>query len=839
MTGPADPLPTPGVTAPLEFQPPDAVAVSERLSLLFEGEQVIYFAFTVPIASHRADDKRARNFCMAQCASVQLASQAELARAFELHPRTVLRAVQRLQSEGQSAFAKPFKLRRRHGIEDPELLRQAAQMLADGSSLRATARALELCYSTLRTYKLKGLLPQVEAAGQPQAELVAEPQAEPSGEPQAEPADEPQAEPAAEPTPGPSDPATAGSQTPPTSAEAPLSTLAAAAGGTSATPAMLHREERNRRDAQTPQGRATHDRQGRLLASLGKLGEAQPDFAQPASAVAGGGVLTALPALLAEGLLAHSGQLSLPAGFYGVRSILLTLAFLLLLRVRNAERLGYQQPGEWGHLLGLDRCPCPRTLRRRLRQLAQPEAVAGWRAALAQHWADENPDAVATLFVDGHVKVYTGHGRLPKQFVPRQKLCLPAATSYWVGALGGAPLLCLHKALDSSLVRELRERIVPQLEEWGLAGADSASDQEPRLTLVFDRAGWSPALFAALRRKGIAVISWHKGAQPEQWPRDEFQAQRFAVPGPLGAVQLEGWAAERKLELGKHGELREIRFWIERRRPQTGRSGQPRKPLQRHGEPGPGQRQPALVTTHPSLPLEEVAGLLRSRWTQENFFKYMREEFGLDTLAEHALEDVSEDEVVVNPLWRYLDNAVTKYSRKCGELHRRRAQAKRGSPAAAKLQAQLETAERRLEGLQIARRQLPRQVRVGELPANERPQALAEPLRVLLDAVRMLAYRAETRMAAALAPGLSRPETARTLIKALLCSDASLVPDAAAGTLTVRLLHQASRGQDRALLPLLQELNQTRTLYPGTQLRLVYEILPDTAASPPDRGFAA
>ncbi len=66
----------------------------------------------------------------------------------------------------------------------------------------------------------------------------------------------------------------------------------------------------------------------------------------------------------------------------------------------------------------------------------------------------------------------------------------------------------------------------------------------------------------------------------------------------------------------------------------------------------------------------------------------------------------------LQPLWRYLDNAVTKSSRRCGDLHRCRAQAKRGSAAAAKLQAQVETAERRLEGLQIARRQLPRQVRV-------------------------------------------------------------------------------------------------------------------------------
>ena len=45
--------------------------------------------------------------------------------------------------------------------------------------------------------------------------------------------------------------------------------------------------------------------------------------------------------------------------------------------------------------------------------------------------------------------------------------------------------------------------------------------------------------------------------------------------------------------------------------------------------------------------------------------------------------------------------------------------------------------------------------------------------------------------------------------------------------LTVRLLHQAPRGHDLALAPLLEELNTTRTPYPGTQLRLVCEILPN------------
>lgn len=52
----------------------------------------------------------------------------------------------------------------------------------------------------------------------------------------------------------------------------------------------------------------------------------------------------------------------------------------------------------------------------------------------------------------------------------------------------------------------------------------------------------------------------------------------------------------------------------------------------------------------------------------------------------------------------------------------------------------------------------------------------------------MIVYRVETRLAVALAPGLSRPETARTLIKGMLSSDANIVPDPSTGTLTV-LLH--------------------------------------------------
>lgn len=50
-----------------------------------------------------------------------------------------------------------------------------------------------------------------------------------------------------------------------------------------------------------------------------------------------------------------------------------------------------------------------------------------------------------------------------------------------------------------------------------------------------------------------------------------------------------------------------------------------------------------------------------SRWAQENFWKYIREEFGFDTLADHIREDVDGDEQVVNQHWRLSQNAVERW----------------------------------------------------------------------------------------------------------------------------------------------------------------------------------
>src|SRR6202451_429096 len=130
----------------------------------------------------------------------------------------------------------------------------------------------------------------------------------------------------------------------------------------------------------------------RLAASLGGLDEAAPRF-EAALDVPKGGVLLALPALLACGLLRHAGKyFRLPAGFYGLKTIFLLLAFMALARLKSIEALRYCAPGEWGKLLGLDRAPEVRTLRVKVKTLADQEQAFSWSSELCKEWMARAPE---------------------------------------------------------------------------------------------------------------------------------------------------------------------------------------------------------------------------------------------------------------------------------------------------------------------------------------------------------------------------------------------------------------------------------------------------------------
>jgi len=300
----------------------------------------------------------------------------------------------------------------------------------------------------------------------------------------------------------------------------------------------------------------------RVAAAMGALESAPIEF-QATCDVAQGGVLLALPALLAAGLLRFTPEMfQLPHGFYGIESIFLLLGLMALARIRSLEQLRYEAPGEWGKLLGLDRIPEVRTLRAKLKLLCQDMGRAmQWNAELAREWIARQQDAELYFYCDGHVRVYHGdQTALPRHYVARERLCLRATTDYWVNALDGQPFLYVNKEVDPGLIATLKEDVIPWLE----AGVTKTPEQERRLaedprahwfTVVFDREGYSPEWFEQMWQKRIAILTYHK------FPKDEWRAEEFAthsVPlagGETATLKL----AERGVQLSNRFWLREIR----------------------------------------------------------------------------------------------------------------------------------------------------------------------------------------------------------------------------------------------------------------------------------------
>ena len=166
---------------------------------------------------------------------------------------------------------------------------------------------------------------------------------------------------------------------------------------TTERPTATTKSERAEADCAAPMGRGATATMERFLASMGLLGEFTPCFAA-ALDIPNGGVLLALPALLVSGLLHHASKyFRLPAGFYGLKTIFLLLAFMALARLKSIESLRYHAPGEWGKLLGMDRAPEVRTLRIKLKHLAKQEKTFLRSAELCKEWMMEMPEDATVL----------------------------------------------------------------------------------------------------------------------------------------------------------------------------------------------------------------------------------------------------------------------------------------------------------------------------------------------------------------------------------------------------------------------------------------------------------
>lgn len=569
--------------------------------------------------------------------------------------------------------------------------------------------------------------------------------------------------------------------------------------------------ERSRADADAANGMGTACTRAdeRVAAAMG-LAECATARFEPGCDVQMAGLLTALPALCANGLLSGLGKHhKLPKGFYSALHILLTLGFMALGRIRRPEGLRHIPPGEFGKVIGLDRVPEVRTLREKISAMAATGNPGAWMKELSKAWMENDPDEAGYLYVDGHIRVYNGDkANLPRRYVTRTRLCLRGTTDYWVNDAIGRPFFVVSKAVTEGLADSLLKDIVPEL-LTSVPKQPTADElnNDPRLhrfVIVFDREGATHSLFSELWQKRIGAMTYRKNVK-DVWPESEFLEHEVPVPGG-GSTHMKLAMRETQLSSGKTSlPVTEVR-----RLTQTG-------------------HQTAIITTAQRLGNTVIASRMFARWCQENFFSYMMQHYDIDGLIEYGSESIPGTLLIINPKWRELDKTIKKTRQAERKLKAELAKQILGNGNEIQKKAEcveaIQVVQTELERLRAERKKTPRKVTIDSLPEAQRPTQLLPLNKTLTDTVKMIAYRAETAMVAILRRYLNKEDEARALVRELFVSFGDIEPDNVANTLTIRIHRMASPVHDKAIAALLEELTRQEFCHPETGAKMVYTLV--------------
>jgi len=552
--------------------------------------------------------------------------------------------------------------------------------------------------------------------------------------------------------------------------------------------------------------RDPHDRSlDRCMARLGLLADAAPLFAD-AESLPRAGVLLAVPLLVRHGLIEAFARVyhTIGPAFYGLRTIVVTLFLGALLRIKRPEHWKEYRPEDLGAVLGLDRAPEVKTVRRKFSRLAAMGRGKPLMDQLARQRIAQDQDRVAFLYLDGHVREYHGKFPLFEAKKAQRQVVTPAATDTWVHDAYGEPLLVVTSQINAKLTQVL---------EPILADVRRLVGDGRRMTVIFDRGGFSPKLFKRLIVSGFDVITYRKG-KARNLSAGQFAAQREKIEGRWHAYRLCDRPRVRvgALSAKKEGKRRRRRaskryLWMREVRV-----------LRDDG------RQTSILTNRQDLSAVMVAYRIFHRWRQENYFKYMEEEFALDALVEYGAEEVSEGTDRRNPQWvrltRRLSEAKAQAARLQSELGKAAAandEATRSTMrgfkiAHAELRQQLQKTEARIERLLKQRKKTPKRI-----PASDM-RTLKTEKKLIADAIKMAAYQVETELLGMLQDHYARAdEEGRTLLHAALQSPAQL--EVAEGELRVTIGRQSSPHRTAALAALCEQLDALALPFPGTLRR--------------------
>ena len=720
----------------LPFLPKGAEPINDHVAIYRHSDQIEFFTATGPIYSCSENDQYGFRLAQGLIASHTTVSPSQLAKALGVNRATVYRNLKKYEKEGPAALIIDKSNREAYKLKRDKR-RKVQGLLNKGYALRAAAKEVGVTEGCIRRAIEKGNI--INGNKRNKAN-------ESKGKPKSS-------------------------------------------------------SERSREDGNCTIGVGAKRDGERVLASTGKLVEATPCFSA-SEGVRHAGVLLALPALTSLGLLEAGKKVygCLRNGFYGLQATLLTLAFMALLRIKNPEQLKGRSPGELGIVLGLDRAPEVKTLRRKLRELGLRNKAGEFISFLSRRWTDQDKDTIGFVYIDGHVRPYNSRKhKLPKTHVARRRLCMPATTDFWVNDTNCEPLFFVTAEANDSLLSMLENEVLPELRE--IAG------QNNRVTLIFDREGWSPDSFQRWDKAGFDVITYRKGKY-DPWPEECF----VEVESDVRGTPVKYLLGQRSVRIRK-------KFWM--------------REVRRLCDDG---HQTSIMTTRQDLDFQHIAKRMFSRWNQENFFRYMREQYALDHLVTSDVEPTDVERLVPNPekkekrkaignLKRQLEREKNEYADKVVKNKENRHRTMRGfniaNPGHKKKILNLEN---EIEKAAADLKQMPEKIPIKRLLAEHEIVRLETERKMLTDAVKMVCYRVETSFLNLLGPHFPRnTDEGRTFLKSIFQQPADIIPDEEHNIMKVKFHTMSNPRSNRVLKELCELMNKQACVYPGTKIKMVFK----------------
>ena len=238
------------------------------------------------------------------------------------------------------------------------------------------------------------------------------------------------------------------------------------------------------------------------------------------------------PALQVVGLLGLAEQVYQLAGAlrFGVQQVFVELFCLALLQEPTVERVKRVLRSDLGAVMGCLRAACVKTLRRKLAALSEQRQAVRLGTLLARHWLEVGLLNTSYLYVDGHVKVYSGSRLVPEVWNSQRRMPLPGIVQYFVNDLHGRPLLVVSQDVRGNLAKSLPSVIAAVRQVVG-AGRFRSSSTGAAMTGSCSPGwwsrGWTSSPISAARctwrptssgvgrpvgRAGGCAFSWRKTA---------------------------------------------------------------------------------------------------------------------------------------------------------------------------------------------------------------------------------------------------------------------------------------------------------------------------------------